>query len=207
MSMVEKKNPTIGLIPATFGAGSWEFQEMVEFFSPCSWRRFILYSIDRPNDPVLFQRLANADIIHLGGGNTFSLLAHLRARRMINFLRKFVAQGGILTGMSAGAIAMTPSITTASFPDEDCDDNSVGLTQWGSLKLVPFEIFPHFRNISSYQMALEQYSSSCRYPIYAFNDGSGIVCDGRTITFHGKVIGIYKQQKWPITSGISRGIF
>ena len=58
-----------------------------------------------------------------GGGNTFYFIKHLRRSGIFNRLIEYANNGGILTGLSAGAIMTTPNIMTASFPPWDRDDN------------------------------------------------------------------------------------
>ena len=60
--------------------------------------------------------LLKSDLIFLGGGNTFYFLKHLKSTGLIDELKTFAANGGVLCGLSAGAIIMTPHVHTASFP-------------------------------------------------------------------------------------------
>ena len=99
----------------------------------------------------------------------------------------FVKSGGVLTGLSAGAIMMTPRITSAGYPAFDRDDNIVNLKRLNGLNLVNFEFFPHYQNTEKYQKTLLSESRKINYPLYAVSDGGGIIVDGKTIKFVGKV--------------------
>jgi len=146
------------------------------------------------DDPALSSRdairtIRNSDIVYLAGGNTFYFLQHLRRSGLFDELMRFARRGGVVAGLSAGALILTPHIGLAAYPSFDCDVNKVGLGKrnWSGLGLVGFEFFPHYRNSQRYREALTQYSATQRRPIYACRDGSGIVVEGDRFTAHGDV--------------------
>jgi dipeptidase E len=130
-----------------------------------------------------------SDVVYLSGGNTFHFLHHLRRAGLVDPLRRFANTGGVLAGLSAGAILVTPHIGLAAYPDFDRDENEVALpaSRWGALDLVGFEFFPHFRRSRRYHEALLRYSARSRGVVYACSDGSGIVVEGDRFTAHGDV--------------------
>jgi dipeptidase E len=135
------------------------------------------------------QILMSSDIVYLSGGNTFHYLLHLRRSGLFGALRRHADRGGVLAGLSAGALLATPHIGLAAYPEFDRDENEVGLpeSRWGALDLVDFEFFPHFRRSRRYREALMKYSARSRFPLYACSDGSGIVVEGDRFTAHGDV--------------------
>jgi len=80
--------------------------------------------------------------------------------------RLFVERGGVLTGLSAGAIMMTENIEMAAYPEFDRDENWVGLKNLKSLGLVDFAFFPHFKNSTRYDAAFKKYSKLSNSAIY-----------------------------------------
>lgn len=144
--------------------------------------------VPRPaSSPSAEQILLASDVVYLSGGNTYYFLHHLRRARLIGVLRRFVERGGVLAGLSAGAILMTPHIGLAGYPPFDRDENEVGLRNEASLGLVGFEFFPHFRNSKRLRDALLRYSQRSARPVYACRDGSGLVIEGDRLTAHGDV--------------------
>lgn len=133
--------------------------------------------------------LLSSDVVYLSGGNTFHFLMHLRRAGLFTALRQFADRGGVLAGLSAGALLATPHIGLAAYPPFDRDENEVGLpeSRLGALDLVDFEFFPHYRSSRRYREALKAYSRHSRFPIYACSDGSGIVVEGDRFTAHGDV--------------------
>jgi dipeptidase E len=133
--------------------------------------------------------LLSSDVVYLSGGNTFHYLMHLRRSGLFSVVRQFADRGGVLAGLSAGAILATPNIGLAAHPPFDRDENEVALpeSRWGALDLVDFEFFPHYRKSRRYREALQSYSERSRFPLYACSDGSGIVVEGDRFTAHGDV--------------------
>lgn len=158
--------------------------------------RFACVAADDPSlaDSVAARRAArqtilDSDVVYLAGGNTFHFLAHLRRSGLFDVLARFAGRGGVIAGLSAGALILTPHIGLAGFPEWDRDANHVGLSARDArgLWLVDFEFFPHYRRSARYRDALCDYSRAARHAIYACPDGSGLVCEGDRFTAHGEV--------------------
>jgi peptidase E len=78
--------------------------------------------------------------INLSGGNTFRFLKSIKERGAESRLVEYARNGGILIGVSAGAMILTPSIESAFI----CGDvNTVGLSDLEGLELVSFFFDPH----------------------------------------------------------------
>jgi dipeptidase E len=127
------------------------------------------------SEEVLNELLA-CDAIHLSGGNTFSFLGWLQRSRLLYSLAAFARSGGVLIGVSAGAILMTENVDSATLCG-DVKDPSV-LKQQG-LALVPFSFWPHFDPLNSTVSA--EALAGLPSPIYACPDGSGLVVEGSSI--------------------------
>jgi dipeptidase E len=186
IQLTGKKYPRIAYIPACSFDAEVDFKDFVYQFASYDITQFIYFPIDIPFDRVLMKEVLKSDVIHLSGGNTFYFLNSLRKARMLDELHSFVMNGGVLTGLSAGAILMTPSIHTAGFPSFDRDINEEGIKNLAALNLVPFEIFPHYKNSKRYDLELKNYSLSSRRPLYALPDGSGLIMSDNMLSFVGK---------------------
>lgn len=84
--------------------------------------------------------IAEAEVIMVGGGNTFNLLKCCRERGLLDPIRQAVAKGALYVGWSAGANLACPTIRTT---------NDMPITDPGgfdALNLVPLQINPHFTN-------------------------------------------------------------
>jgi len=198
LKLSEKEFPKMTYIPSCSYESESYFQDFVDQYADHGVSQFIHFPIDIPFDNIIMNEAFKADIIHLAGGNTYYFLKYLRKTGLIKKLKEFVARGGILTGLSAGAIIMTPNIETASFPDFDKDENEENLTNLKGMNLVRFEFFPHFRSSPRYDKELLQHSKNIDIPLYACPDGSGIIVEDHSIKFHGRMYCFFQGQKMMI---------
>lgn len=193
--LLDRRQPKLTYIPSSSYQAESEFRHIVDQFSCVGIKKFLLFPIDIPFDDTFFKEVLTSDVIFLGGGNTYYFLKCLRQKRLLQELKRFISEGGILAGLSAGAIIMTPNIATAGYPSFDKDDNDVNLKNLNALRLVNFEFFPHYRNSHRYNIELKHQSTLTPNPIYACPDGTGIVIDDEIMTFVGKVTMFYRGEK------------
>jgi dipeptidase E len=181
-----RKRMSITYIPSTVDGGLHYFKLFRRRYKPFGFTDCRYFPVDRPFTPDYLRLVLDSDAIYLAGGNTFYFLHHLRRQNLLRRLHAFAARGGVLAGLSAGAIILTPSIGLAGYPPPDHDDNDVGLKDLTALNLVPFEFFPHYRTDAAIRRALTEYSMRCGNPIVAAADGGGVVVQGSRMTFVGK---------------------
>lgn len=95
-----------------------------------------VYSIHHAEDPV--EAVNKAEVLMVGGGNTFHLVAEIHYYGLIEPVRRKVMEGIPFLGWSAGANVACPTLRTTNdmpvvMPDSfDCFD------------FVPFQINPHY---------------------------------------------------------------
>lgn len=196
-------DPLLTFIPNSSVDGEVEFEEFVASYTPFGVRRFLYFPLDVPFDPVISSAVLKSQLIHMGGGNTFYFLKHLRRSKFLTKLKNFVKEGGVLTGLSAGAIVMTPTIETASFPSFDCDVNEENLRNLKSMGLSGFHFFPHYRASKRYDRELAAFSKKLDMPLFACPDGAGIICEGEEMIFCARTIGFIAGKRVVINSGKS----
>ncbi len=104
------------------------------------------------------KNLAEANIIHFGGGSVLYLLNLLRARGLDNVLKEYVSQGKIIyTGTSAGSIIVAPSVMLLKY-DKDEKDIIAQTTDFSGLGLVNFVVIPHCNQVEFIQSNLSALS-------------------------------------------------
>lgn len=185
LQMVGIKNPLMAYIPASSYLSEIEFQHFVEQYRRFNVKKFLHFPIDIPFDQTLYREVMKADVIHLGGGNTFHFLLWLRKTKLLEALRDYVYRGGVLTGLSAGAIMMSRDITMASLPSFDRDENHDNIKKLDAMALLEFDFFPHYRNSNRYDTEFRKLTKKTKRNLYACPDGAGIVIDGEKKTFVG----------------------
>ena len=189
------KARTAAYIPAEGRGTLGEYRDFQRALKGPGFRRFRRVAIDRPLSPRAEAALFACDAIFLGGGNTFAFLKSLRERGLIPKLRAFAKRGGILLGLSAGSILLTPKIATAEVPSLDKDNNEVGLRNLAALGLVRFEFSPHYSRSVRADRELLRYSRRLSHPVYACADGEGIVVRNGRIRLIGNVKAFYRGRK------------
>lgn len=90
------------------------------------------------DDPVELVR--RSDVILVGGGNTFRLLAECRRHGLLEAIVARVCEGAMYMGWSAGANLACPTICTTN------DMPIVDPQGFGALGLIDFQINPHYTN-------------------------------------------------------------
>lgn len=85
--------------------------------------------------------ITNSGLIYILGGNTFKLMDDINKSGFKEALISKIKVDGCI-GVSAGSIILGQSIATASIGDGD--ENNVGLTDLSGLKLLDFDVSPHY---------------------------------------------------------------
>ncbi|WP_298648329.1 dipeptidase PepE [uncultured Proteiniphilum sp.] len=84
------------------------------------------------------EAIENADAIVVGGGNTWQLVKMLQEKGLMKVIRKKVKKGTPYIGWSAGSNIACPTLRTTN------DMPIVEPLKFKTLKLVPFQINPHY---------------------------------------------------------------
>ncbi len=88
------------------------------------------------------EKLSEAKIIFISGGNTFYLLQELKRKNLIPYLKERIENGLLYIGESAGSVIAAPDIEYASIVDDKT--LATELDDYTGLNLVDFYIVPHF---------------------------------------------------------------
>jgi len=185
--LFNKPCPTIGFIPSASDRERRYYNDRKAFYTQLGMDLSVYFELDITWEPDRLNQLLACDAIHLSGGNTYYFLYWLRKRNIIPVLTKYVATGGILIGVSAGSILMTPDITTSSI----CGDEMIkGETDFSGLGLVDFLFVPHYGAWDFNLDNLKRYAREKQRVVYAARDTGAIIVDGNTVKCIGDVIKI-----------------
>lgn len=180
-----KSRPTVGFVPSASDPERKYYNDRKAFYTPLGLDLSVYFELDDHWEPGRLRQLLACDAIHLSGGNTYYFLAWLRKRNMIPVLKEYVAGGGVLVGVSAGAILMTPDITTSSL----CGDELIpGETDFSGLGLVDFAFVPHYGYGGFTLEDVRKYARKKQTVVYAARDTGAIIINGDKIKCIGDVI-------------------
>lgn len=194
-----KKGSTSLYIPAD----SFEFEEHFSFyqerFKELKRPHVIATPLEYETQASIRYKISKADHIYFSGGNTFNLLYQINRLKLRSTLKSFYKQkNGLLSGLSAGAIIMSPNIMSASYPKFDCDDNYLNLKKFDALQLFNFEFFPHYYESIKYSSELMKQSKKTNFSIIASSDKAGVIISPSSLCFIGKNVVYTNGQKFVV---------
>ena len=143
-----------------------------------------------PTRPAQLPALLACDAIHLSGGDTFYFLHWLRRRGMLSVLQRYVADGGLLIGVSAGAILMTANIGIST---NYGDTPLAGDPDWTGLGLVDFAFVPHLDSHPDGIKTMQEYADRHQVTVYGCRDGDGLIVQEQQVRCIGDVLVVSPQ--------------
>ncbi|MDO8622915.1 MAG: Type 1 glutamine amidotransferase-like domain-containing protein [archaeon] len=140
-------------------------------FNPLGFNNFEM--VDNP------KKLKNIDLskysgIYIGGGNTYKLLKELQDNNFINILKKYIKDGGIFYGGSAGAIILGKDIGTSDSKNECGVKNNRGLKLLGK-----FSVFCHYKEENDQKIL--DYIKQTKNEVLAIPENAGVLIDNLKI--------------------------
>lgn len=116
----------------TFSFDFYE-QKVAERFSELGYQ---VKSIHHFSDPV--QAVTDAEVIVVGGGNTWQLVRMMHENKLMDVIREKVVNGTPFVGWSAGSNVACPTLRTTN------DMPVVDPLGFDTIGLIPFQINPHY---------------------------------------------------------------
>jgi dipeptidase E len=139
-----KKKPALLFIPTASSDDERYWQHIKDYFGD-HWgcQTDVLFLIrETPSHSEIAQKIAAADIVYVGGGNTLKMMRRWRYLGVDKLLKKAYDTGTVMCGISAGSICWFDfghSDSMSSYSPEDWDYIKVR-----GLGLVPGIHCPHF---------------------------------------------------------------
>lgn len=142
-----------------------------------------------------------AEVIFVGGGNTFRLLKGLYDHALIEVIRQSVSAGALYIGSSAGSIVAGPTLKTTK------DMPVVQPPSFDALGLVPFQVSPHYLDPDptsthmgeTQQERILQYLEENDAPVVGLREGSMLRVQRGSICLSGPHgARIFRKDKPPI---------
>jgi dipeptidase E len=160
------------------------------------------FALSSIHDVSNMQRtIDEADVIFVGGGNTFRLLKGLYDYDVLGPIRRRVAAGIRYIGTSAGSIVACPTLKTTK------DMPVVQPSSFEALSLVPFQISPHYLDPdpSSTHMGetqeerIMQFLEENEAPVVGLREGSILRVQNGGVTLKGAATArLFKRGEAPV---------
>lgn len=182
LQLIGLAQPRIGYVASAPDPNRFDFENRRAHYADLGADLALCVDSDTVNASTV-DALFDCDAIHLSGGNTFSFSRWLQKSGLLARLRAHARRGGVLVGVSAGAILMTEHIGTASL----CGDvASHPVDEHESLGLLQFGFWPHHVAGAAHRLPTA-IGATFRGPICACPDGAGLVVDGSDVEVFGPV--------------------
>ena len=153
--MSKRKRPTVLFIPTASG----DNQEYTDAFHRlygghfrCKTDQLLLFH-DRPSHSQIKQKILNADIIYVGGGNTLRMMKLWRKLGIDGLLNTARKNGTVLAGLSAGAICWFTAGNSDSRKFKNPEDKT--LIRVRGLDFVQLLLCPHYDTERHRQLSLK----------------------------------------------------
>lgn len=176
-SLTGKRSPRIGYIPSCPDPRRKYFHEKKRYYEKIGFSGLTYFDPEEDyseKDRLLFFQ---SDVIHLAGGEVCSFMTRLRRTGCDEHLLAFTARGGVLLGVSAGAMLLGRTFNAVHLFGER------GATQ--GLGLFEFEIVPHVSEYFPNLTMLREFAKKNRKTLFALNDGDVIVVSSAKIKTYG----------------------
>ena len=133
------------------------------------------------SEEIAKEKLSEAKIVFISGGNTFYLLQELKRKNLISYLKERIENGLLYIGESAGSVIAAPDIEYASIVDDKT--LATELDDYTGLNLVDFYIVPHFEEepfVESSRNTVELYKD--KLDLKLINNKEAILVENNNFT-------------------------
>ena len=139
------------------------------------------YEVENFSEKTAKEKLSEAKIVFISGGNTFYLLQELKRKNLTSYLKERIENGLLYIGESAGSVIAAPDIEYASIVDDKT--LATELDDYTGLNLVDFYIVPHFEEepfVESSRNTVELYKD--KLDLKLINNKEAILVENNNFT-------------------------
>ena len=133
------------------------------------------------SEEIAKEKLSQAKIVFISGGNTFYLLQELKRKNLTSYLKERIENGLLYIGESAGSVIAAPDIEYASIVDDKT--LATELDDYTGLNLIDFYIVPHFEEepfVESSRNTVELYKD--KLDLKLINNKEAILVENNNFT-------------------------
>lgn len=171
VQMTNKKNPVFLFIGLASSFSDSYYDVMKEIYKKLGCKTTYLKKSNIINNPdIVEKKISEADIIYMSGGDTTKLINKLKEYHIDKLLFKAAERGCVLSGISAGAIAISKS----GLSDYQITQNiSNNYTFTEGLGILDIDICPHADDIKR-QEDLKTSLKNTKKKVLALENGTAL---------------------------------
>lgn len=174
------KNASVLFFPTAAGENDGYIKVFLEYYSFLGCEKIKPVRLSQESLKEVKEKISGASIIYLGGGNAKLLIDVFKRKKIVPVLKKFLDRGGVLIGMSAGAIAFG-KVSILSEIDESLKFGS-------GFNFLPNYIFlPHYQKKYKNKVFLIKK----RFPkktVFLLPEKTAMYVKGKSKKYFGKVL-------------------
>lgn len=168
----------IAYISASVTPGSIPFFEATQHEYAAMNSLFSVDYFDSTVDPVELQAYG---VWHFSGGNSFDFINRIDRAGFGEHIYHHLEGYGLIVGVSAGAIVLTPSLGTSRLAGDAGHGSRQGLG------IVDFEFYPHYSRTAVEDEKIYRYARETSAIIFACSDSDGMRVSGEEIKTFGDI--------------------
>ncbi len=172
VKMTEKENPNFLFIGLASSHSDSYYDTMKKIYKELGCTTVYLKKSNLVNNrDIVEQKIKDADIIYICGGDTVKLLDHVKEYKIEKLLLDAYNNGTVLAGMSAGAILLS----TKGFSDSLIVRNESDKHEFiKGLNFVNLSFCPHYHSNPVKTKELEEYLSKHNDEIYSLENNTAL---------------------------------
>ena len=172
VKMTEKVNPNFLFIGLASSHADSYYDTMKKIYKDLGCTPVYLKKSNLVNNPdIVKQKIIDADIIYICGGDTVKLLDHIKEYNLESLLKDAYNKGTVLAGMSAGAILLSNKGFSDSLIIREESDKYEFIK---GLNFIDLNFCPHYNLDPKKTKDLEEYLSNSNEEVYSLENNTAL---------------------------------
>jgi dipeptidase E len=177
-SLCGKRSPRIGYLPSCPDPRRKAFQDVQSYYGDAGFKETNFWDPGENDSLDLRVEFFKNDLIHLAGGQVKPSMDRMIGFELKSDFAAFLKRGGVLLGLSAGAMILGPTLGLAALFGEKFKGASLD-----GLGFVSFEVVPHWSEMNVRHKEVALYSQQNQKTVFGLNDGEVILVNGAKTQF------------------------
>lgn len=172
VKMTEKVNPNFLFIGLASSHSDSYYDTMKKIYKDLGCTPVYLKKSNLVNNPdIVKQKIQDADIVYICGGDTVKLLDHVKEYNLEELLLDAYNKGTVIAGMSAGAILLSNKGFSDSLITRGESENYEFIK---GLNFININFCPHYNTDPKKKKDLEEYLSKNNEEVYSLENNTAL---------------------------------